>query len=247
MTINAALREARLNARMSQGDLAREIRETGFRFGRTTPCTERTVQRWESGQVARPQARYLLALESVLGQPAQSLGFDADERYGMDRAAVLAEAGLDAVMPLPDPAARYGPLSGIWLSEYEYPSTSRGAVFRNRHYVMILQRGARLMIRSLPASSSQVSMDMTANGQVVTGTWTEQTEAEGHYRGAVYSGALQFLVDPTGHRMEGEWVGFGRNLKVNHGAWWLTLVDETLAPETQARWNRVPEGGGGNG
>lgn len=241
MAPNTALREARVNAHLSQEDLARRIREAGFKTGYPAPCTSRTVQRWESGQVNCPQARYLLALEAVLGQPADSLGFDASERYGMDRDRMLADAGLDASMPLPDPAAHYGRLTGIWLSEYTYPSSGRGRELTSRHYVIILQRGARLMVRSLPASASQLSMDVTANGQVVTGTWAEQTQRDGYYSGAIYSGALQFLVDPTGHRMEGEWVGFGRDMKVNHGAWSLTLVDGEVGAEAMQRWNRVPD------
>jgi transcriptional regulator with XRE-family HTH domain len=243
MAPNTALREARRRARLSQDDLARLIREAGFRSGRHTPCTSRTVQRWESGSVALPQARYLLTLEAVLGQPAENLGFDADKRYGMDRDRMLSDAGLDTDMPLPDPAGSYGPLSGVWLSEYEFYSDSRGRTLANRHYVRILQRGAGLMVRSVPASSSQLSMDLTANGAVVTGTWTEQTEQDGWYKGAVYHGALQMLTDPTGHRMEGEWVGFGRDMKVNHGPWMLTLITDSLEQGVVTQWNRVPETG----
>jgi transcriptional regulator with XRE-family HTH domain len=238
---NTALREARLRAHMSQSDLARSIREAGFRSGDTNACTREMVQRWESGRTRRPQGRYLIALERVLGQPAENLGFDADLHYGMDRARTLAEAGLDTVLPLPDPAASYGSLTGIWLSAYEYPSSGRGQTFTSQHYVMLLQRGAQLMVRSLPASASQLSMDLSLNGQVVTGTWTEQTQTDGYYRGAVYNGALQMLQEPTGHRMSGKWVGFGRELEVNTGAWTLTLVDERVDAEAVERWNRVPD------
>jgi len=241
MAPNTALREARVRANLSQEDLARKIRETGFRIGLPTPCSGRTVQRWESGKVACPQARYLLALENVFRQPAQNLGFDATERYGMNREQLLAEAGLTEAMPLPDPAESYGPLSGIWLSAYEYPSSGRGRSFTSRHYVMVLQRGAGLMIQALPASASRLSVNMSVNGAVATGTWTEETEPGGYYSGAVYHGALQFLVDPTGHRMEGEWVGFGRDMKVNHGAWSLTLVDGDVGAEAVQRWNQVPD------
>lgn len=242
MAPNTALREARKRARLSQGDLARRIRESGFHDGVPTPCTERTVQRWEAGTVQCPQGRYLIALEGVLGQPAETLGFDADTRHGMDRDRVLADAGLDATMPLPEPAASYGGLTGIWLSEYEYSSSGRGASFTSQHYVMILQRGARLMIRSLPASKSKLSMDLSINGQVVTGTWTEQTQVDGYYKGAVYHGAIQVLLEPTGHRMSGKWVGFGRELEVNDGPWSLTLVDEQVSVEAVERWNQTPKG-----
>lgn len=230
-----------MRARLSQGDLARMIRESGFRTGLPTPCTERTVQRWEAGKVQCPQGRYLLALEGVLGQPAETLGFDADTRYGIDRERMLADAGLDSAIPLPEPTESYGGLTGIWLSEYEYPSSGRDASFTSQHYVMVLQRGARLMIRSLPAAKSRLSMDLSINGQVITGTWTEQTQLDGYYMGAVYHGAIQVLLEPTGHRMSGKWVGFGRELEVNVGPWSLTLVDEQVSVEAVERWNRTPE------
>jgi transcriptional regulator with XRE-family HTH domain len=240
---NTALREARIRAHMSQSDLARSIREAGFRTGDTNACTREMVQRWESGKVKRPQGRYLIALERVLGQPAENLGFDADLKYGMDRTRTLAEAGLDTTLPLPEPAASYGPLTGIWLSSYEYYSSSRDQTLTSKHHVMLLQRGAQLMVRSLPASGSRLSMDLSVNGQVVTGVWTEQTQADGYYRGAVYHGAIQLLQEPTGHRMSGKWVGFGRELEVNTGAWSLTLVDDRVDADAVERWNR-PAGEG---
>ena len=237
---NTALREARRRAHLSQSDLARRIREAGYLSGDTNGCTREMVQRWESGKVRRPQARYLLALENMLGQPAENLGFDADLRYGMDRARTLADAGLDATLPLPEPGASYGPLTGIWLSDYQYRSSGRDATFTSRHYVMLLQRGARLMVRSLPASASQLSMDLAVNGRVVTGAWTEQTQGDGYYRGAVYHGALQMLQDEGGRLLAGKWVGFGKDGEVNDGPWSLTLVDERVDVEAVERWNRVP-------
>lgn len=173
---NTALREARRRANLSQYDLARQIREAGHMLGDPNGCTREMVQRWESGRVRRPQGRYLIALEHVFGLPVASLGFDADIRYGMNRTRIISEAGLETAMPLPEPAESYGPLSGIWLSAYTYESSGRGQTFISRHYVMVLQRGARLMVRSLPASESQLSMDLSVNGQVTTGTWTEQRQ-----------------------------------------------------------------------
>jgi transcriptional regulator with XRE-family HTH domain len=243
MAPNIALRQARVRAHLSQDDLARRIREAGFRTGDSNACTRGMVQRWESGRVLRPQGRYLLALENVLGQPAASLGF-ADDAVGLDRGRALADAGLDTVMPLPEPGANYGPLSGIWLSTYEYPSTGRDGVFTGRHYALVLQRGAHLMVRSLPASASRLSMEMDVNGQVATGTWTEQTAEGGYYRGAVYHGAVQMLTEPTGRRMAGKWVGFGRDLEVNVGSWKLELIEDSLADEVIEKWNRPTDDNG---
>ncbi len=235
MRPNLALKDARLRAHMSQDDLARRIREAGFRNGDTNACTARMVQRWEAGDVLHPQGRYLLALESVLGQPAASLGF-ADAAAGMDRERALAEAGLDSALPLPLPRARYGPLTGIWLSRYEFESSGRG-LLSNQHYVLVLQSGAHLMVRSLPASASRLSLELDVNGQVVTGTWTEKTPLDGYYQGAVCAGAIQMLVDPTGRGMEGKWVGFGRRLEMKTGLWSMELVTESVDADAMREYD----------
>jgi hypothetical protein len=47
--------------------------------------------------------------------------------------------------------------------------------------VAVVQHGGRLQVRSMPGSRSRVLMDMTANGQVLTGTWTEETNPAGYH------------------------------------------------------------------
>lgn len=240
---NTALREKRIGAHMSQADLARRIREAGFEMGDPNGCTKEIVKRWESGRTRRPQARYLLALEHVFGEPAANLGFDASARYDMDRAQAVEESGLDTVFPLPEPAESYGGRSGIYLSEYQYPSSGRGGTFTGRHYAMLLERGTRLIVRSVPGSKSRLSMDLSVNGRVLTGTWAEQTQVDGYYRGAVYTGAIQMIEsDEDGpRRFVGKWVGFGKEGDTNIGPWSLTLVDERLTPNAVEQWTRELE------
>jgi hypothetical protein len=150
------------------------------------------------------------------------------------------DTGGGAWIPLEDPKA-HGPLTGIWLSRYEYESSSRGGTFADEHYVVVIQHGARAQVRSVPASKSKVMMDLTVNGQVVTGTWTEQTSPDGYYQGSVYHGAIQLLLDPTGHRMTGKWVGFGRDFDLNTGPWTLELVSSDTGKDAMGRYNRRPE------
>jgi hypothetical protein len=97
-------------------------------------------------------------------------------------------------------------------------------------------------VRSLPGTATgRVLMDLTVNGQVVTGTWTELTEPDGYYQGSTYHGAIQMLLDPTGHRMTGQWAGFGRDFDVNTGPWSLELVTADTSKEAMAKYNRPVE------
>jgi hypothetical protein len=107
---------------------------------------------------------------------------------------------------------------------------------------MVIHHGDRLQVRSLPKTAAgRLMMDLTVNGQVVTGTWTEETDPEGYYRGSVYSGAIQLLLAPGGTRMKGKWVGFNRDGGVSDGPWVLNLVSADTGKEAMERYNRPPE------
>jgi hypothetical protein len=175
--------------------------------------------------------------------PIENLGFQpADERYGLNRVEALGMAPT-AALAVGDQDAAGGPLTGIWRSRYEYVSSGRAdQTFASQHYVVILHRGTRLQLRSLPGTApGKVVMDMAVNGQVVTGSWTEQTNPDGYYQGSVYSGAIQLLLEPTGHRMAGKWVGFGRDFDVNTGPWTHELISAETGPDVMAEYNRPVE------
>ncbi|WP_201776733.1 hypothetical protein [Allosalinactinospora lopnorensis] len=85
--------------------------------------------------------------------------------------------------PAPQPGNGYGNYSGVWLSRYEYFSSGRDTTFTGRHYVVVLQHGNRLTVRSLPGSSdSPLTMDLEVDRNVITGTWTERTAEDGYYQ-----------------------------------------------------------------
>jgi hypothetical protein len=237
MTRNVQLINAMRQAGLSEERLARRVQQAGHRLGYPNGCNRATVHRWTNG--TQPQPHYVIILEDVLGQPAASLGI-AYAEYGMDADRLLGEARLDISFPEPEPSAHYGSLTGIWLSRYEYPSTSRGGTFSGQHYVQLLQRGAHLNVRSLPKQHSLLSMDFTLDGQIATGTWTERTSKDGYYKGAIYHGGIQVHLDPTGRRLEGQWVGFGRDGQINNGPWSLTLVEDKVDRATREKWDRAP-------
>ncbi|MEV4757683.1 XRE family transcriptional regulator [Micromonospora sp. NPDC049559] len=235
---------------MSQDDFARALREAGDRAGVPNDANKRLVQRWEAGAIASPRPAYARALEAVTGLPIASLGFTVavprvrvsdDGQGGHDLEAPVAATPVPNGGPVPR-TAPVGNYSGVWLSRYEYYSSGRSDTFTGRHFVVLLQHGDRLTVRSLPGSSdAPLTMDLTVDGNVITGTWVEQTAPEGYYRGARYHGAIQLLAEPTGRRLAGKWVGFGKEMDVNTGPWELVFQDASTNKATLARYDRRPE------
>ena len=116
--------------------------------------------------------------------------------------------------------------SGVWLSRYVYPSTGRDADFVGEHYVVLRQRGNILKGQSLPhTTGSRLELDLALKGTVVEGNWTEHTSPTGYYSGKAYHGTLQLAVDDSARIMTGQWLGFGKDFKINTGAWELHWVD----------------------
>ncbi|QDN64432.1 XRE family transcriptional regulator [Streptomyces sp. S1D4-14] len=226
---NLALRAVREGLLLSQEELARALQRAG-----ASTASKRLVQRWEHGDIACPQAAHRRALERVTRRSAEELGFSVS---GAD------DGGLPT-SPAEQPAAPLHSLSGVWLSRYEYPSSGRGATLTGLHYVVLLQHGSRLTVQSLPGASlnpdSPLSMDLTVDGVTVTGAWTEQTAKDGYYKGARYHGAIQLLVDPTGRRLEGMWVGFGKDFSMNTGPWSLSFRTANRSRQSLAQFHRPP-------
>ncbi|NJP65356.1 XRE family transcriptional regulator [Streptomyces spiramenti] len=250
LTPNSTLRAVRMGLLMSQDDFARALRDAGDRAGARNDANKRLVQRWESGATAAPRPIYARALETVTGLPIESLGFEipvpearvsGDDRGGHDLEAPQNSTSAPTGSRIARPAPQ-GNYSGVWLSRYEYYSSGRESEFTQLHYVVILQHGSRLTVRSIPGSAeSQLSMDLTVDGNVITGTWVEQTAQGGYYRGARYHGAIQILIEPTGRRMAGKWVGFGKEMDVNTGPWEVVFQDASTNKATLARYGNPPE------
>ncbi|RKN03669.1 helix-turn-helix domain-containing protein [Streptomyces radicis] len=241
-TPNTALKAVRMGLLMSQDDLARALRAEGV-----ASASKRLVQRWEAGETACPRPLHARALERVTRTPIELLGFTTvlaqvheDGRGGHD-VEPDSPAPVPA-QPLPTPAPGRGAYSGIWLSRYEYYSSGRSGTYEGLHHVVILQHGSQLTVRSVPGSSdSLLTIDLQVDGHIVTGTWAEQTAQDGYYRGARYHGAIQMLLDPTGRRMTGKWVGFGKEFDINSGPWELVFQEASTSKATTAKYGHRPD------
>ncbi|MEU3958307.1 helix-turn-helix transcriptional regulator [Streptomyces buecherae] len=250
---NDVLRAVRIGLRLSQDDFAKALRQAGVELGEPNEASKRLVQRWESGTSKTPRGVYARALERVTGRPVESLGFvlpvpvarvHADGKGGHDMETGGTSAASAVGRTQPSAQTDEETHSGVWLSRYEFFSSSRGESYEGKHYVVIVQHGNRLAVQSLSGASSNpdspLTLDLTVDRNVVTGTWVEQTAADGYYRGARYHGAIQLLVEPTGRRMAGKWVGFGKDFDVNTGPWELRLVDRSTSKATMERYSQPP-------
>jgi hypothetical protein len=230
---------------MSQGEFALAVRAAGQRAGEPNDCTKRLVQRWEAGYVTGiPRGNYARALEAVTGQPVENLGFKGTSTTRRQALGMAAGAAA-AAWAVPGSKAAHGPLTGIWQSRYEYVSSSRGGqTYASSHYVTVIQHGERVQIRSLPdTAAGWLMMDLTVNGSVITGTWAEETDPSGHYRGSTYHGAIQFTVGPSGTRLTGAWVGFNKDGGIQTGPWTLDLVTADTSKTAMGKYNRPVEAG----
>ncbi|MFY4719556.1 helix-turn-helix domain-containing protein [Streptomyces sp. LaBMicrA B280] len=250
---NDVLRAVRIGLRLSQDDFAKTLRRAGQQLGEPNEASKRLVQRWESGTSKTPRGVYARALERVTGRPVEALGFtlpvpmtrvqaDGEGEHDMDTGGDgITSAAVTSQAARPT-AENY---SGVWLSRYEFFSSSRDETYDGKHYVVIVQHGNRLTAQSLPDASSNpgspLTLDLTVDRNVVTGSWVEQTASDGYYNGARYHGAVQMLVEPTGRRMAGKWVGFGKDFDVNTGPWELRLVDRSTSKAALERYSRPPE------
>ncbi|WP_199553232.1 DNA-binding transcriptional regulator [Streptomyces sp. N35] len=247
---NDVLRAVRIGMRLSQDEFAQAIRRAGDALGEPNDASKRLVQRWESGQTRTCRPAYARALEKATGRPVEALGFSLaipmarvrdDGTGGHDMESGEVGSAEAAAAAAPELASEY---SGIWLSRYEFYSSSRDEAFDCKHHVLLVQRDNRLTAQSLPGAStnpdSPLSLDLTLDRNVVTGTWTEQTATDGYYQGARYHGAIQLLVEPTGRRMAGKWVGFGKDFDVNTGPWELRLLDRSTGRASVERYSVPP-------
>ena len=132
-------------------------------------------------------------------------------------------------------------VSGIWHSSYRYkPSGSRQWVSSGEHYLVLKRRGKHVTAKSRPTpAGSSVEMDLRySRDTVLTGTWSEKTAKSGRHKGAIYYGAIQFVIEGGGRRMNGRWVGFDSDYGVNSGPWELEKCEDTTHLLSRRRYDR---------
>lgn len=117
--------------------------------------------------------------------------------------------------------------SGIWHSAYHYVNSMEpnGAV--SEHDVKIHRTGNQVVMQSLPnEEGSYLFLRLTLDGDLLTGTWNEETSPTGDYKGQRYYGALQLLIDPDGKHIRGKHASYNHEMQIINGDWELTRTDK---------------------
>lgn len=127
--------------------------------------------------------------------------------------------------------------SGIWCCRYWFPSNvNPGEEEPSEYQVTIHQRDNTLVLESLPnQEESYMLVRLTVDGEVVGGSWQEHTSPHGEFQSMIYSGLVQLLYDKEAKRMDGMWVGIGRDHEADKpaiysGRWEISyLGDEQMS------------------
>lgn len=134
--------------------------------------------------------------------------------------------------------------SGIWHSRYWYPSNNHSGEDISEYLMEIHQVGNRLTGTSLPTDDgSYMTIKLHIEDDLITGSWWENTAPEKEFEGMIYSGAMQLIASEDGKRMDGKWVGNGREKledgsyeqRIYTGKWELVHADDETAHAAQAK------------
>jgi hypothetical protein len=216
MSANHALMTARTKAGLSQGALARRIRETGHRLGYPNECTRGNVSRWEGG--GHPQAHYLVILEAVFGQPANTLGF-----HDIDTGELPAGGTLLGSVSFPASA-----LTGFWVTSYRFDHG--GTQMHHADIAHITAESDRsIRATNYPARTegraSPFFNEIEARlvSRHLTGHWKNTSDTR-------YFGSLHLAVLPGETVMDGYYTGFASDISVSANQWkWVRLTSESVS------------------
>jgi len=117
-------------------------------------------------------------------------------------------------------------ISGIWKAVWYYETgIKRHSIIQ---YYKVKQFGNFVIARSINDEINPTEIKAKiSNNTFLTGSWVGKFEKN---KGR-YHGALQFLITPTGNKMNGKWIGFDTKHKVNGGDWEWILTQNKVDKE----------------
>lgn len=115
--------------------------------------------------------------------------------------------------------------SGDWHGVYTYTSSAKPGTFESPYELKIYNIGNQVVMQSRPSDfGDYILLRLTQDGNILTGTWYEQTSPKGSYKGVAYYGGIQLILDKSGDKFVGKWVGLDRTDHIRSGDWTITRV-----------------------
>lgn len=115
--------------------------------------------------------------------------------------------------------------SGFWRSTFRYEDPENpNVVHEEIHLLSIHSIGKKIVLQSVPVTTSYFVARLTVDDRIATGSWEMQGLSIPDYEGARVWGALQLILDDDGQGASGMWVGFGNELRVKAGTMRMQLV-----------------------
>jgi len=122
--------------------------------------------------------------------------------------------------------------SGTWHSIYWYPSNERVGDDPSEYNMTATRTGDDVVLESLPNSEqSYMFVRLHLDENIASGTWHETTSPTGSFKGAMYSGSGQLVINPATGNMEGKWAGAGydhklKTMRIYSGNWEITRAKD---------------------
>ena len=107
--------------------------------------------------------------------------------------------------------AQANDFSGDWHFVHWYPSVDDSKEESVEYEMKAHQKGDNLVLESVQQAGVDAYMivRLRLDGRLATGSWHENADVHGPFRGATYSGAGQLIISKDGQSLEGMWAGAG--------------------------------------
>ena len=101
--------------------------------------------------------------------------------------------------------------SGTWQFTHWYPNADDTAEESGEYEMVAHQSGDNVVFESVRDGKKDAYMmvRLKIDGRLATGTWYENADMDGPFKGANYSGAGQMIISTDQKSMDGMWAGAG--------------------------------------
>lgn len=123
-------------------------------------------------------------------------------------------------------------LSGVWRCAYWFPSNDWIGDDVSEYRMKAYPKGDTIVFESEPNDEgSYMLVRLKIEDGIATGSWHETTSPTGSFKGAMYSGYGQLIVNIETNSMEGKWAGAGydrklKMMRIYDGIWTMNRERE---------------------